>query len=249
MQTVILRFDSLPSTNTEAAAHARRGAREGVCITAREQTAGRGRLQRAWSSPKDAGLYLSIVTRPPFELSKFPLLTFAAALAVRDALIEVYRLKIDIKYPNDVLINEKKVCGILAETVETATGTAAIIGIGINLARTAIAPDLPFATTIEHETGCAPDGEELLHAVINNFNNRYLTLALQDGDTLTLAAWASHSTFAENKTVRVTTHDESFIGTTRGLSSDGALRVEVDGKIKTVRVGDVTAVRATALQT
>src|SRR5919112_1524101 len=111
----ILRFDSLPSTNTEAARQASLGAREGLCVVAREQTAGRGRRQRAWASPKDAGLYFSVVLRPALDAADWPLLTLAAALAARDALGDACALDADIKWPNDLLAGGRKLCGILAE--------------------------------------------------------------------------------------------------------------------------------------
>ena len=114
----ILRFDSLPSTNTEAARQAALGAPEGLCVLAREQTAGRGRRERNWVSPKDVGLYLSVVLRPSLEARAWPLITLAAALAVRDALEEACGLEADIKWPNDLLAGGRKLCGILAETAE-----------------------------------------------------------------------------------------------------------------------------------
>src|ERR1700760_1168057 len=95
----ILRFDSLPSTNTEAARQASLGAAEGLCVVAREQTAGRGRQQRTWVSPKDAGLYFSVVLRPRIEARVWPLITLAAALAVADALSAPFGLDADIKWP------------------------------------------------------------------------------------------------------------------------------------------------------
>src|SRR6185295_8493103 len=103
----ILKFDSLPSTNLEAARRAVEGAPEGLCVVAGEQTAGRGRQLRHWVSPKDAGLYFSIIFRPRFEQSVWPLLTLMAAIAVHDVLLELYQLETDIKWPNDILVNEK----------------------------------------------------------------------------------------------------------------------------------------------
>src|SRR5207237_4069772 len=91
----ILRFESLPSTNTEAARQAVLGVPEGLCVIAREQTAGRGRQQRAWVSPKDAGLYFSIVLRPRLDARAWPLVTLAAALAASDALREACALETD----------------------------------------------------------------------------------------------------------------------------------------------------------
>src|SRR5437660_12347301 len=131
----ILGFDSIDSTNLEAMRQARAGAPEGLSVVAREQSAGRGRLDRTWHSPKDAGLYFSIVLRPKLPMNLWPLLPLMAALAVSDALMKSCGLRADIKWPNDILANDRKLCGILAETIETTNGPAAIIGIGINLTK------------------------------------------------------------------------------------------------------------------
>src|SRR5919206_1257903 len=102
MLPTILRYDSLPSTNTEAARAARLGAPEGLCVIAREQTAGRGRLERVWSSAMDAGLYFSLLLRPRIQRRDWPLLTLMAALAVHHALLDACQLSTDIKWPNDI---------------------------------------------------------------------------------------------------------------------------------------------------
>src|SRR3954468_17623023 len=96
----ILRFQSIDSTNLEALRQAKAGAREGLCVVARTQTRGRGRLDRSWQSPPDAGLYLSLLLRPKIEMSAWPLLTLMAALAVRDALLKSCGVLVDIKWPN-----------------------------------------------------------------------------------------------------------------------------------------------------
>src|SRR2546421_6428658 len=129
LKPTIIRFDSIDSTNLEAMRQARAGAAEGLCILAREQTQGRGRLDRSWQSPKDAGLYCSLVLRPKLEMNAWPLITLMAALAVCDALLRACSLRADIKWPNDLCVRERKLCGILAETVDTETGSAAIVGI------------------------------------------------------------------------------------------------------------------------
>jgi len=114
----ILRFESLPSTNIEAATRAVEGAPEGLCVVAGEQTAGRGRHQRQWVSPKNAGLYFSILFRPRFEQSIWPLLTLTAAIAVHDALLDSCSLKTDIKWPNDILVNEKNFAAYLRKRLK-----------------------------------------------------------------------------------------------------------------------------------
>ncbi len=224
---------------------ARRGAPEGTTIVAREQTAGRGRLGRAWRSPLDAGLYLSLVLRPRLALADFPILVFAAARAVHDALLEACALTTDIKYPNDLLYGTEKLCGILGETLDTSSGTAAIIGIGINLTNEGVAHDLPHATSLEAATGKSFTAHVIMRVVLEAFAARYAALHETDGIQHTLAAWCAASSFANGKRVHINLDYETFVGTTRGLASDGALRVETqDGQIKLVRAGDVTAVRA-----
>ncbi|HEX8721670.1 MAG TPA: biotin--[acetyl-CoA-carboxylase] ligase [Pyrinomonadaceae bacterium] len=241
----VLRFDSLPSTNTEAAGQAARGAPEGLCVVAREQTAGRGRRERMWVSPKDAGLYLSVVLRPALDARDWPLVSLAAALAARDALAESCRLEADIKWPNDLLCGGRKLCGILAETVETRRGRAVVLGLGVNLRRGSFPEEIrDTATSVEEQTGRAPDAERLLEAVLRSLAARYETLHAPGGARELLRDWEARSSFARGRRVRVSLAEGTFEGTTRGLSDDGALRVETDaGEMKIVRAGDVTAVR------
>jgi BirA family biotin operon repressor/biotin-[acetyl-CoA-carboxylase] ligase len=241
----ILRFDSLPSTNLEAARRAVEGAPEGVCVVAAEQTAGRGRHQRQWISPKDAGLYFSIILRPQFEQSGWPLLTLMTAIAVHDALLEVCSLETDIKWPNDILVNEKKLCGILAETVETSLGRAVVVGIGINLTSKSFAPDLNgVASSVEAATGKIPDAEVVLEALARVLMTHYHRLQHRGGPEVIVGEWCARSSYATGRRIQVSEDNEHFSGVTRGLEPDGGLRVETnDGEIKVVRAGDVTLVR------
>lgn len=241
----IMRFDSLPSTNTEAARQAALGAPEGLCVVAREQTAGRGRRERSWVSPKDAGLYLSVVLRPALEARLWPLITLAAALAVRDALGEACRLAADIKWPNDLLAGDKKLCGILAETAEGSRGRAVVLGVGINLRRGSFPVEISdTATSVEDQTGRAPDAEKLLEALTRSLARYYETLHARGGAEEILRDWQRNSSYAYGRRVRVALAAETFEGVTRGLEPDGALRVETeDGATRTVRAGDVTALR------
>ena len=242
----ILRFDSLPSTNDEVARQAALGADEGLCVIAGEQTAGRGRLQRAWVSPKNAGLYLSILLRPAFDQQSWPLITFVAALAVNDTLLQCCNLKTDIKWPNDIISNDRKLCGILAETIETSAGRAVIVGIGINLRKNSFPVELePVATSVETETGRAVAPDQLLQPLLGAFSKHYQTLQQAGGNERIVREVSARSSYASNRRIRVNV-DGSLVGTTRGLESDGSLRVETDdGEVKTIRAGDVTVVRAT----
>jgi BirA family biotin operon repressor/biotin-[acetyl-CoA-carboxylase] ligase len=243
----ILRLDSIDSTNLEAMRQARAGAAEGLCVVAREQTQGRGRLDRSWQSPKDAGLYFSIVLRPSLEINSWPLITLMAALAVSDALLKACNLRPDIKWPNDLCANDRKICGILAETIDTEAGPAAIVGIGINLKADSLPATVgDLATSVEAITGAAPDSTRVLNELLKAIGERYELLQSPMGGEHTIREWCANSSYAIGRQVRVALERDTFEGTTRGLESDGALRVETDGgKIRLVRAGDVTALRAT----
>jgi BirA family biotin operon repressor/biotin-[acetyl-CoA-carboxylase] ligase len=245
-QPTILRFDSIDSTNLEAIRQAKAGVREGLCIIAREQTRGRGRLDRSWQSPKDAGLYLSIILRPQIEMNTWPLITLMASLAVADSLMKACDLRADIKWPNDLCVADRKLCGVLAETVETEDGTAAIVGVGINLNADSLPTTVSdLAISVEAVTGRRPNPEIILGEVLKSFTERYELLQTSSGAEHTIREWCANSSYAIGRRVRVLIGEETFEGTTRGLESDGALRVETDGgKIRIVRAGDVTAVRA-----
>jgi BirA family biotin operon repressor/biotin-[acetyl-CoA-carboxylase] ligase len=239
----VLRFESLPSTNTALARLASEGAAEGVSIVADEQTAGRGRLQRAWSSPKGAGLYFSILLRPAIPQNYWPLITFMAALAVGDALREAAGVQTDIKWPNDILSGERKICGILAEAIDTSAGRAVIVGIGINLTQNAFPPELAnAATSVAEATGQRPDREQILAALRDALARWY---SLLDEPGRIVDAWSNRSSYAIGKLVQVSNGNDVWQGTTSGVEADGALRLRTtSGEIKLVRAGDVYSVRS-----
>ncbi|HET6980332.1 MAG TPA: biotin--[acetyl-CoA-carboxylase] ligase [Pyrinomonadaceae bacterium] len=241
----VLRFESLPSTNTELSRLATEGAAEGVSVVADEQTAGRGRLQRAWSSPKGAGLYFSILLRPKIEANYWPLITMMAAVAVYDALGDVCRMRADIKWPNDLLSGERKICGILAEAIETPAGRAVIVGIGINLTENAYPAELAeVASSISEATGKASDREAILAGVLRWLTHWYSLLNESAGPESIVNAWTNRSSYAFGKVVQVSNGDDVWRGTTCGLERDGALRLRTEeGEIRQVRAGDVYSVR------
>jgi BirA family biotin operon repressor/biotin-[acetyl-CoA-carboxylase] ligase len=244
MNLTILRFDSLGSTNTEALAQARQGADEGLCIVAREQTAGHGRHAREWVSEKDAGLYFSIVLRPRIETKFLPLLTLMSAVAVFEVLKEA-GLAPDIKWPNDLLVNEKKICGILAEMADTPKGRAVVVGIGINLRPSNYPPELAeTATSIENETAKAPDAGELLLSLTRFFSEFYELFHRPDGPETIRGIWAERSSYFSGKQVQVTTANKVISGTTGGIEENGALIVKTDDGVREiVHAGDVERLR------
>ena len=241
----VLRFESLPSTNTELARLASEGGPEGVSVVAEEQTAGRGRLQRAWSSPRGAGLYFSILLRPKIPQNYWPLITLMAAIAVGDALRAAADVETDIKWPNDLLSGERKVCGILAEAIDTPAGRAVILGIGINLTQNAFPPELAnVATSVAEASGRAVDREQILTALLEALCRWY---PLLENPARIVDTWSNRSSYAIGKLVQVSNGDDVWQGTTCGVEPDGALRLRTSsGEIKLVRAGDVYSVRSFA---
>jgi BirA family biotin operon repressor/biotin-[acetyl-CoA-carboxylase] ligase len=192
----------------------------------------------------DAGLYLSIVLRPRIEQRLLPLITLLAGVAVHDALAEL-GLKPDIKWVNDLLVNEKKIAGILAEAIETERGIVVILGIGINLTAANFPVDIAgSATSIEAETGHNIAADALTRSVIRHLIDKYDDLHLEFGPERIIEHWRRRSTYFTDKRVRVTLDGRSFDGTTEGLEDNGALRVRtINGSVKVVQAGDVERLR------
>lgn len=247
MNFTILRFETIDSTNTEAARQARLGADEGLCVLARQQTAGRGRHGRTWTSEKDSGLYFSVVLRPTIELKFLTLITLMTGIAVSDTLSDI-GLKPDIKWVNDVLIGDQKICGILAETVDTNRGLAVVVGIGINLTSSNFPDELAgVATSIKEENGKQIDADELAEGLTKFFGYFYDILNGDNGPGVILREWQHRSSYFSGKPVRVVLENDSISGVTDGLESNGALRIKKnDGNTVIVQAGDVERLRVEA---
>lgn len=243
MNLTILRFDTLDSTNTEALNEARRGAAEGLVVTARRQTAGRGRHGRAWASDENAGLYVSIVLRPRVDPRRFPLLTLMTSVAVVDLLRERFGLAPDIKWVNDVHVGGRKICGILAEMTETINGTAIVVGVGINLTSSCFPPEIAeIATSIGAETGSPTTPDEALDAFLGFFGYFYDRFSEDPG--FVIGEWAARSSYFRGRTVRAVSGGETLEGVTDGLEANGALRIRTSsGEVKIIEAGDIERIR------
>ena len=245
MNIHILTFESIDSTNIEALKQARLGAAEGLCIIAREQTAGRGRRQRTWVSKKDAGLYFSIVLRPKIENKFLPLITLMTGVSVHATLVE-YGLKPDIKWVNDIHINGKKISGILAETTDTDDGITVVAGIGINIQDSHFAPEIfHSATSLKSETDRDFAPSEVAEKLIAHIRFFYDILHRDNGPAEIIAEWRRRSSYYSGKPVRVVVENDTIIGITDGLELTGALRVRRnDGSLTIVQAGDVEQLRS-----
>ncbi len=242
----IQRYDTIGSTNSEAAEQARRGAAEGVCIMADSQTAGRGRNGRTWVSEAGSGLYFSIVLRPKFAVESIPLITLMTGVAVCDTLIE-FGVKADIKWVNDLLVDGRKICGILAEAVETPLGLAVVVGIGINLTSRNFPDEIAdTATSIEAVTGKRHTADEIAEPLTRYISYFYDILVSPDGPGETISHWRRRSSYYSGKLVRVRLANGTVEGETAGLEENGALRVKTpDGSVKIIQAGDVELLRPT----
>lgn len=233
-------FESMGSTNDEALAWAANDAPDLSVIIADEQTAGRGRLGRKWFTPKETALAFSLILRPTAE--ERPHLTRTvglAALAVAESL-RTRDLAAQIKWPNDLLIAGRKVCGILTESVWSGEDVdCVVVGIGINVLKGSVPPAeaLLFpATSLEEELGHAPDRLEILHDILAAL----IELRSRMTSDEFIQQWESLLAF-EGDLVQVESGDTpTVVGHVTGLESDGSLQLRNEhGESVTVRFGDV----------
>lgn len=236
-------YASVTSTMDVASEAAHLGGPEGLTIVADEQTRGRGRRGRVWSSPPGAGLYVSFVLRPPLESLEspvLPLLTLAAGVAVRDALTEATGLAPVLKWPNDVMIGRRKLAGILAEGIAIGTpAQAVVLGIGINLAPAAHPPEIADrATSIEVAVGEPPDRSRLLEELLVAVAEAYDRLRRGSADDI-LRAWRAAAPSADGTEVEWDGADGLRVGVTAGVDDDGALRVVTAQGLERITAGEV----------
>lgn len=243
---IIHHFTTLGSTND----HLREmlNAPEFTCVIADEQTAGRGRRTRAWHSSPGDGLYLSVLLRPrPESVSKIPLISLMTAIAVTETLVERGVTDVDIKWPNDVMVNERKISGILAEGASAGSNpTRIILGIGVNLNHQSFPPELTrTSTSIAIETGDQVVVDEFRDQLLEKIR-RWYEVWKRDGG-LIINRWQQLSTYARDQRVVVTLDDEQVVGVTAGLNESGALRlITDDGGMRTILAGEVTRLRKTS---
>lgn len=176
-RTKIIRFKRIDSTNNAAFRYAERGVPEGTVFLAEYQTQGRGKWGRHWLSPAGKNLLFSILLHPQFNASKAPLLTQFACRSVAKVLEKEYKLAPAFKWPNDVLVKGKKICGILVEAKGQANGSleSLVIGIGINVN---VQSDelFPGATSLREETGRKQSKERLLRALLKQIRKDLIQL-------------------------------------------------------------------------
>lgn len=236
-------FYKIGSTNTAAMRAAGEGAAEGSVFLAEEQTSGRGRGANSWHSPRSTGIYCSVILRPALPPSEVLALSLAAGLAVQDAIRQIdSRLVADLKWPNDVLINGKKVCGILTEMNAEATRVRFIVvGVGINVNQASFPEDLD-AVSLRQATGSEWSRVELAAALLKSLDCEYREIvASSRARESILRRFAENSSWIRGKSVSITENGGSIEGITEGLDERGFLRVRTANGVETVLSGTVRA--------
>jgi BirA family biotin operon repressor/biotin-[acetyl-CoA-carboxylase] ligase len=222
-------FPSIDSTMTVAARLAREGCPSGTVVGADEQTAGIGRHGHSWHSEPGAGLYISVVLRLALASDTLPLVMLALGLATQQAIAEVTSLAPDLRWPNDVLLNEKKCAGILAQF----EGDAVIAGIGINVSHAGFPPDLaPLATSLHQAGASAISREQLLAALLHSIDDACRIL-VTGGPAAIRAAFTRASSYATGRRVQVEQNGEFLEGVTAGLDPSGFLILRQDNGSET----------------
>jgi BirA family biotin operon repressor/biotin-[acetyl-CoA-carboxylase] ligase len=223
---------SIGSTMTEAANLAMAGASHGTVVIADEQTAGVGRLGRTWISNPEVGIYTSILLRLKLPPAQFPVANLLLGLAAAEAIQKSTSLICDLRWPNDVLIGEKKVCGILTQLVDACI----VAGIGINVNQTEFAAGLRTpATSLRIESGEKQSREQILIALLESIDN-----FCELGARAILQAFAAASSYTNGR--RVTVEDGGMEGVTAGLDDCGFLLLRTEGgRVQRVSAGGVRA--------
>jgi len=226
-------FWEASSTMNVAKELAKRGTEEETIVIAESQTHGRGRLGRDWLSPM-GGIYITLILRPKISPIYAPRINLMASVAVAKAIRKFFGLKAELKWPNDVLIEGKKVCGILAEMeAETDVVNFVNVGIGINV-NNPIFPYAKMATSLKEELGKEVSRKEFLNSVLKEINEQQVLLTKGD----LLEEWKSLSATL-NKDVRIVAPGEEIIGRAIDIDASGALILRSqDGSLRSAIAGD-----------
>ncbi len=241
-------FPSIGSTNTYAMQQAQDSAEAGSVYFADEQTAGRGRGGHSWHSAAGSGLYVSVLLRPQIAPADVLWLSLATGLAVHRAVKEVTALDADLRWPNDLLLNGRKFCGILTEMQAEATRVRhAVIGIGINVLQDRFPEELQaLATSLRIESGKEWSRQELLIALLQSLHRETLLLTsaqtVQQATADIPARIERISSWIQGKRV-IVGDPEEFRGITIGLDARGFLQVRAQEGVRTVLSGGVREAR------
>lgn len=244
----LLFFDSIDSTNIRAKQEAEQGAESGLLVVADKQTAGRGRRGRGWESPSGINIYYTLLLKPDFAADCAPMLTLVMALAVAKGIRQTLRLdseeaaKVGIKWPNDIVVDGKKVCGILTEmSMEQSYIQHIVIGVGINVRKQEFPEEIrDRAAAIDEQCGFRISRSQLIADIMEAFEEDY-AIFLQTHDLKGLRASYTKLLVNQDREVCVLDPKGEYRGIARGINDQGELLVErQDGNIEEVYAGEVS---------
>ena len=235
-------FDEVPSTMDTATQLGLRGAAEGTLVIAEAQKAGRGRLGRGWLSPRYKGIYCSLIIKPDLAPAQTPILTLLTAVSICEAIQQVTGLQTKIKWPNDILLKNRKLGGILTElSAEMDAVRFVVIGMGINV-NNAAGTLLPSATSLKEHANAGVSRVVLLQEILRGFEQRYLHLG-EKGNHGILEAWKSFNVTLGRR-VKIVSQGYTLEGEAVDLEPDGALLVRNDaGLMQRVTSGELVHCR------
>ena len=235
-------YDTVNSTNLRAKLDADNGASEGALVVADMQTAGRGRRGRTWSSPAGLNVYFTLILKPQYVPDKASMVTLVMALAVAEGIRETCGVEAGIKWPNDIVANGKKVCGILTEmSVERDFIHHVVIGVGINVGLQEFAPELAAtATSLQAECGRNVPKAALVANIMKAFEKHYEVFRGK-ADLSGLIGSYNEMLVNRDREVRVLDPKGEYNGIARGINEVGELLVELpDGRVEKVYAGEVS---------
>jgi len=243
-------FGEIDSTNRYLLDEARQGAPAGLVAVADHQTAGRGRLGRTWVAPPAASLLVSVLLRPDLPAGHLHLASVAVALSMADACARRARFEPELKWPNDLMVGERKLAGVLAETdlgrPGTVTPPAVVVGVGINVNWPAELPEdlAGRAVALNHLTGRPVDRSRLLVAMLEALDARAGQLDSEEGRRALSSEYRARCATV-GREVRVELQDESFTGVASDVDDHGHLLVQTSVCLREVTAGDVVHLRPT----
>ena len=232
-------FEEINSTNTYVSVKAKEGASEGLVARADYQSAGRGRLDRPWEAPPRSALMCSILLSPPTSPDEMQLVVAAVALSARSALGALCSVYPQLKWPNDLIVDDKKIAGLLAEVVQSENGITIVAGIGINLTDS---PEGLPATNALKVSGVTITPEALLEKLLEELNIRRGLLDTEAGRQMLRAEYESVLETI-GRSVIVEQSDAMFPALATGIDATGRLILNAAGEEKIISVGDVIHVR------
>ena len=236
-------YDSIDSTNACAKTFANKGAEEGSIVIADHQTAGRGRFGRTWLAESGSSLLFSVIIRPTFRTDKIGLLPLFAATGIALALETVTGMQCECKWPNDILINKKKCCGILMESTSRQNKLDyAIIGIGLNVNQRNFLGELEDkATSLSSECGIEFSRRNVFRQIMMSLESLYTDVSKGDFSTV-LIEWKARATMFGRR-IALTQDADVIDGIAIALASDGGLVVKTETCQRVFHAGDVTIVK------